>query len=128
MDITERTDWLFKTIKKPNGQEHSYGNIERMANGIVTRTSIWKVRTGRTRNPGQKMLQALSTAFQVPVNYFFDPNVTPEDIPAYREQHRSEQMIEQIALRATDLDDEGKQAVLDMIAIVQKARGKSDLK
>jgi transcriptional regulator with XRE-family HTH domain len=125
MDISKRTDWLFKAITKPDGREYSYGDVEEMADGMVTRTSIWKVRTGRTKNPGQKMLQALSTAFQVPANYFFDEGVTPEDIPNYRAQHRSEQMLEQIALRATDLDDEGKQAVLDMIDIVQKAREKS---
>ncbi|HID65163.1 MAG TPA: XRE family transcriptional regulator [Anaerolineae bacterium] len=122
MDIAERTDLLFRTITK-NGKEYSYREVENLAGGAVSSTTIWKVRTGKIRNPSQKTIRALSTAFQVPVAFFFDENVTQEDIPRYRQQYRSEKMVEQITLRSYDLDDEGKQAVLDMINWVRKAQG-----
>ena len=123
MDIAKRLDLLFRTVTKKGGKEHSYREIEKLAGGATSSTTIWKLRTGRTRNPSLKTLQALGTAFQVPVAFFFDEDVTPEDVLKYRHQYRSEQMVDQIALRSYDLDDEGKQAVLDMITWVRKAQG-----
>jgi transcriptional regulator with XRE-family HTH domain len=123
VDIAKRLDLLFRTVTKKGGKEHSYREIEELAGGATSSTTIWKLRTGRTQNPSLKTLQALGTAFQVPVAFFFDEDLTPEDVPRYRHQYRSEQMVEQIALRSYDLDDEGKQAVLNMINWVRKAQG-----
>jgi len=139
VDIAKRLDLLFRTVTKKGGKEHSYREIEELAGGATSSTTIWKLRTGRTRNPSLKTLQALGTAFQVPVSlktlqalgtafqvpvaFFFDEDVTPEDVSKYRHQYRSELMVEQIALRSYDLDDEGKQAVLNMINWVRKAQG-----
>ncbi len=123
MDIAKRLDVLFRTVTKKGGKEHSYREIEELAGGATSSTTIWKLRTGRTRNPSLKTLQALGKAFQVPVAFFFDEDLTPEDVSKYRHRYRSEQMVDQIALRSYDLDDEGKQAVLDMITWVRKAQG-----
>ena len=68
------------------------------------------------------MLQALGQAFEVPGDYF-DEEASPEDIDKYRAQYRSEKMVEQIALRSAELDDEGKMAILDMINFVRNAHG-----
>lgn len=122
-DIAERLDLLFRTVTKEGGKEYSYREIEELAGGAITSTSIWKIRTGRTRNPSLKTLQALSAAFEVPVSYFFIEEVTEDDIPAYLQQYRDEKMVEQIALRARDLDDNGKQAILDMINYVRRVQG-----
>ena len=122
-DIAERLDLLFRTVTKEGGKEYSYREIEELAGGAITSTSIWKLRTGRTRNPSLKTLQALSAAFEVPVAYFFTEEVTEDDIPAYLQQYRDEKMVEQIALRAKDLDDNGKQAILDMINYVRRVQG-----
>jgi transcriptional regulator with XRE-family HTH domain len=122
-DIAERLDLLFRTVTKEGGKEYSYREIEELAGGAITSTSIWKIRTGRTRNPSLKTLQALSAAFEVPVAYFFIEEVTEDDIPAYLQQYRDEKMVEQIALRARDLDDNGKQAILDMINYVRRVQG-----
>ena len=99
-DIAERLDLLFRTVTKEGGKEYSYREIEELAGGAITSTSIWKIRTGRTRNPSLKTLQALSAAFEVPVAYFFIEEVTEDDIPAYLQQYCDEKMVEQIALRA----------------------------
>ena len=122
-DIAERLDLLFRTVTKEGGKEYSYREIEELAGGAITSTSIWKLRTGRTQNPSLKTLQALATAFQVPVSYFFVEEVSKDDIPAYLQQYHDEKMVEQIALRAKGLDDNGKQAILDMINYVRKAQG-----
>jgi transcriptional regulator with XRE-family HTH domain len=122
-DIAERLDLLFRTVTKEGGKEYSYREIEELAGGAITSTSIWKLRTGRTQNPSLKTLQALSAAFEVPVAYFFTEEVTEDDIPAYLQQYRDEKMVGQIALRARDLDDNGKQAILDMINYVRRVQG-----
>jgi transcriptional regulator with XRE-family HTH domain len=122
-DIAERLDLLFRTVTKEGGKEYSYREIEELAGGAITSTSIWKLRTGRTQNPSLKTLQALATAFQVPVSYFFVEEVTEDDIRAYLQQYHDEKMVEQIALRAKDLDDNGKQAILDMINYVRRVQG-----
>jgi transcriptional regulator with XRE-family HTH domain len=122
-DIAERLDLLFRTVTKEGGKEYSYREIEELAGGAITSTSIWKLRTGRTRNPSLKTLQALSAAFGVPVAYFFIEEVTEDGIPAYLQQYREEKMVAQIALRARDLDDNGKQAILDMINYVRRVQG-----
>ncbi|MBN1317202.1 MAG: hypothetical protein JXA42_17090 [Anaerolineales bacterium] len=121
MDIAERVDLLFKTITKKDSSSYSYRDIEGMAENAITSTSIWKVRTGKIKNPSQRVLQALSMAFEVPISYFFDENVTPEDIDQYRAQYRSEKMVEQIALRSAELNDAGKKAILEMIDFVRNA-------
>jgi transcriptional regulator with XRE-family HTH domain len=123
VNITERVDLLFRTVVKPGGKEYSYREVAGLAGGAVSSTTIWKVRTGKIANPSQKTIQALSTAFGVPVRFFFDQDVTPDDLPQYRSEYRSEKMAEQIALRASDLDENGKQAILDMINYVRRAQG-----
>jgi len=120
VDIAEKTDLLFKMITKDNGREYSYRDIETLAEGAVSSTSIWKVRIGKTKNPGHRMLQSLSDAFQVPVSYFFAETIAEEDIPKYQEQYRSEKLVEQISFRSHELDDEGKKLILDMISYVKK--------
>ena len=57
------------------------------------------------------------------MSYFFVEEVTEDDIPAYLQQYHDEKMVEQIALRAKDLDDNGKQAILDMINYVRRVQG-----
>lgn len=124
MDMTARTDLLFKTITRPDGKQYSYRQIEERADGEISSTAIWKLRVGKTENPSQRMLKALSEAFQVDVGYFFDEDVTREDIPEYREQYLSDRLIEEIALRAHGLTNEGKQAVLEVIDYVRKEYAK----
>lgn len=126
MDIANRIDLLFKTITKSDGSQYSYREVEELAGRAVTSTSIWKARTGKTNKPSQRLLQALSQAFQVPVSCFLDENVSSADIANYRAQYHSEKMVEQIALRSADLGDEGKEAILNMINFVRKAQRGSE--
>lgn len=123
MDIPEKIDLLFRTVTKPDGQEYSYREVEDLTGGVVSSTSIWKMRTGKTQNPTQRTLRALSKAFQVPISFFFKEYVSPDEIQRYHENYRADELVEQIALRSNDLDNEGKRAILDMINYVREAQG-----
>jgi transcriptional regulator with XRE-family HTH domain len=123
VNVTDRIDLLFKTVTKPDGNEYSYQDVEELTGGVVTRAAIWKARTGKTENPRQRLLGALSKAFQVPMEYFSDEQVTAEDILRYQKQYHSDRLVERIALRSSGLDDDGKQAILDMITFVRKVQG-----
>lgn len=122
MDLAQKTDLLFKMVTKPDGQEYSYREIEELADGAISSTSIWKVRMGKTQNPSRRTIQALSKAFQVPVSYFFEDVASSEDVAEYREQYRSDKLVKQIALRAHDLDEEGKRTILDMVNYVWRTQ------
>ncbi len=123
MNVTDRIDLLFKTITKPDGKEYSYQDVEKMGEGAVTRAAIWKARTGKTENPRPKLLGVISKAFQVSMEYFSDEQVTAGDIPRYQKQYHNDRMVERIALRSSGLDEDGKQAILDMITFVRKVQG-----
>ena len=121
MNTAAKIDLLFTTITKPDGKEYSYQDIATLAGNAVSRTSIWKARAGKIENPSQKLLGALSQAFGVPVQYFFAEAITEEDVPRYQKQHHNEQLVDQIALRAGDLNEEGKEAILQMIGFVRNS-------
>jgi hypothetical protein len=105
------------------GAPYSHREIEKLAGGTVSHTSIWKARKGQINNLSKKMIEALSKAFAIHTSYFFVERVTAEDIPRYQEQYQAELLIEEIALRAGELDEGGKTAILDMINVIRKAQG-----
>jgi len=121
MKTADKIDLLFTTITKPDGSSYSYQDIATMGGDVVSRTSIWKARTGKIENPSQRLLGVLSKAFRVPVRYFFEEEIAAEDIPRYLEEYRNERLIDQIALRATELNEEGKEALLQMIDYVRNS-------
>jgi transcriptional regulator with XRE-family HTH domain len=70
--VPEKIDHLFKTVRRPDGREHTYDDVERGTGGAVSRSYIWKLRHGRNRNPSLEVVEALGRYFDVPVTYFFD--------------------------------------------------------
>jgi hypothetical protein len=123
MDHAARIELLFSTVTKPDGKEFSHREIEELAGGTVSHAAIWKARKGLTESLSQRMIEALSTAFQIHPGYFSAEHVTAGDIPKFQKQYRSESLVEQIALRAGQLDDEAKEHILNMIDFVRKAQG-----
>jgi transcriptional regulator with XRE-family HTH domain len=98
--------------------------VEEGTNKAVTGAYIWKLRTGKAENPGYRVLKALSDFFGVPVSYFFEEQVSEEyvqDLKLVAELRKAG--VARIALRASNLDEAGKQAILEMIEYVRKAQG-----
>ena len=123
-DIAEKLDCLFQEFKNPQGKEYTYQEIEEGTGRAVTSTYVWKLRTGKASNPGFRVLKALSEFFQVPVSYFFEDDVSPDYLQEMKlASQLRKQGVAQIALRASDLDARGQQAVLEMIEYVRKAQG-----
>jgi transcriptional regulator with XRE-family HTH domain len=124
VDFAERIDWLFKEFTNPQGREYTYQEVEAGTGKAVTSTYVWKLRTGKATNPGYRVLKAISLFFQVPISYFFEEELSPDYV---KELHLATKLhqagVAHIALRASDLDVRGKQAVLEMIEYVRKAQG-----
>jgi transcriptional regulator with XRE-family HTH domain len=77
--VPDKIDYLFKTIRRPDGREHTYDEVEHGTGGAVSRSYIWKLRHGRNRNPSLEVISALGRFFDVPVAYFFDEKLNPEE-------------------------------------------------
>jgi len=122
--MAEKVDLLFKTFTKPDGKEFAYPEVEEGTNKAVTGAYVWKLRTGKAENPGHRVLKALSDFFGVPVSYFFEEQVSEEYVQDLRLAAELRKAgVAHLALRASDLDEAGKRAVLEMIEYVRKAQG-----
>lgn len=123
--ISEKVDLLFKTFLKPDGTEFTY---EEAADGIdhaVSSVAIWKLRTGKTKNPSYKILEALAGFFDVPIEYFSESERPAEEHVQELKLARvlQETGVAQIALRASDLDGAAQHDILSMIEYARKAQG-----
>ena len=123
-NLAEKIDLLFKTFRKPDGSQYTYQEVEEGTGKAITGAYVWKLRTGKAENPSYKVLKALSDFFQVPVSYFFEEEVSEEYLQNLKlATQLREAGVQHIALRAGDLDEAGKRAVLEMIEYVRKAQG-----
>jgi len=122
--LAEKIDLLFKTFKKPDGSQYTYQEVEEGTGKAITGAYVWKLRTGKAENPSYKVLKVLSDFFQVPVSFFFEEEVSEEYLQNLKlaTQLRGAG-VQHIALRAGDLDEAGKRAVMEMIEYVRKAQG-----
>jgi len=122
--IHEKVDLLFKTNPKPDGSEYSYQEVEDGIDHVVSSVAIWKLRTGKIKNPSYRFLEALADFFDVPLEYFSSSEPPSE---AYAERLRlahslQEAGVSEIALRASELDEAAKKDVLSMIEYARKAQ------
>lgn len=119
--FAEKLDHLFETVTKPDGTEYTHEEVEDGTNKAVTASYIWRLRTGKARNPGYRVIKALSDFFNVEPNYFFRDEVTEESLARSNLAKRLQNAdVEGIALRASELDEAGKRALLGMIEYIQQ--------
>jgi transcriptional regulator with XRE-family HTH domain len=111
---------LFEEKRKPDGSQYSQTEVVEGTNEMLTRVYLWRLLTGRASNPGLQVIQALADFFEVDASYFFES----DDINAElnRESEKRDQLVDQIALRSSELDSAGKQAVLYMIESIVKSK------
>lgn len=122
-NFAHRLDFLFKTIRRPDGGEYSYEEVQNGTGKAVTAAYIWRLRTGKATNPGYWVIKALSDFFHIDPNYFFQNEAEARQIAndqvntalAVRFQDHS---VKDIALRASELDEAGRQAILGMIEYI----------
>lgn len=117
INFAERLNYLFDTVTKTNGASYTHEEVYH-ATGITV-GYISRLRSGKATNPGYDIIRKLSTFFKVSPNYFFGE----EDITSDEAKKR---LTEDIALRASHLDDEGVQTLVNMLEYIDKLRGSQD--
>jgi len=118
--LASRLDLLFKSVRPRDRGEYTHEEVAqalRTAGGrTISATYIWQLRKGQRDNPTKHHLEALANFFGVPVSYFFDgPDHAKiaqdlEVLAALRDSN-----VRTVALRAGELNDKGRAAVLALI-------------
>jgi transcriptional regulator with XRE-family HTH domain len=69
--VSEKIDYLFRTVRRDDGREYTYDDVEQGTQGTVSRSYVWKLRHGRNNNPSLEVIESLAVFFRVPPSYFF---------------------------------------------------------
>ncbi len=117
INFAERLNHLFDTVIKTNGSSYTHEEVYQ-ATGITV-GYISRLRSGKATNPGYDIIRKLSTFFKVSPNYFFGKEGITSD-------EAKKRLKEDIALRASHLDDEGVQTLVNMLEYIDKLRGSQD--
>lgn len=115
--VAELIDQLFRTHRRPDGQEYTYKQVSVALGRSVESSHLSKLRTGKITNPGRETLLGLCRFFKVSPSYFF-----PElEFPLSADGSASEQGTPvQIALRATGLAPEVQEKLEELIRTLQQ--------
>ena len=115
--FAERLNTLLELKRKPDGSKYTQEEIVQSARGVLSRAYLWKLRTGRAKNPGFQVVQALADFFAVDIHYF-----TAEEAAGVEmiDQAREDEWLNQITVRSSMLGREGKLALLSMIDFILK--------
>jgi transcriptional regulator with XRE-family HTH domain len=111
---------LFEEKRKPDGSQYTQTEVVEGLKGILNRVYLWKLRTGRANNPGIHIISALAAFFGVDPSYFFTDDKMKLEFA--KESQKRDLLVDQIALRSSELDEKGKQAVLYMIESIVKSK------
>jgi transcriptional regulator with XRE-family HTH domain len=118
-NFAEKLNTLFEHKRKPDGSKYTQEEVVQGTDGVLTRAYLWKLRTGRAKNPGFQIVQALADFFEVDINYFRDDQGQETELI---EQATQDKLVGDIAFRSSMLGHEAKLAVLNMIDFILNNR------
>lgn len=124
-DFADKLNMLFEKKRKSDGSIYSQEDVIQGTQGGLTRAYLWKLRTGRAKNPGFNIVQALADFFEVDINYFRTDESQPEEIV---EKSLRDELLEEMSLRASMHSDDTIKAIISMMDYLEKnypGRGKS---
>lgn len=116
-DFADKLNMLFEMKRKSDGSKYSQEDVIQGTNGVLTRAYLWKLRTGRAKNPGFNIVQALADFFDVDINYFRTDESQPEEIV---EKSVRDELLEQMSLRASMHSDDTIKAIISMMDYIEK--------
>jgi transcriptional regulator with XRE-family HTH domain len=121
--VSEKIDHLFHTVRRPDGREFTYDDVEQGTAGRVSRSYVWKLRHGRNRNPSLDVIEALGEFFRVPPTYFFGDGSA--DAGAGREAAQVAALLRdpaarKVSERARGLSPQSVAAISDMVEHLRK--------
>ncbi|UOX90367.1 XRE family transcriptional regulator [Amycolatopsis sp. FBCC-B4732] len=131
-DFADKLNHLFAVTKSPDGDEYSNdfaADSITVAGTKISGTYIWQLRKRKRDNPTIKHVEGLARFFGVPVNYFFDDDVTDRvdqqlrDLAAEQERLKAnagDQEAQRIAMRAGELTPDRRQLVMDLLDVVYR--------
>lgn len=105
LSFANKLNQLFDLRRKKNGQPYTHEEVG-SATGITTGT-ISKLRRGQIGNPSHKVIDALARFFEVDPNYFFEVSTETNE--------ESDALLDVISLRASNLSEGGRRALLNML-------------
>jgi transcriptional regulator with XRE-family HTH domain len=126
IDFAKKLNTLFETKTKPDGSKYTQEEVIQGPNGVLTRAYLWKLRTGRAKNPGFNIVQALADFFEVDINYF---RVSEDEEKALLEKAQRNRLVSEVALRASMYSEETVLAIIKMMEYIEQRRkdtGKSE--
>jgi len=126
IDFAKKLNTLFETRTKPDGTKYTQEEVIQGTKGVLTRAYLWKLRTGRAKNPGFNIVQALADFFDVDINYF---RVSEDEEKALLEKSQRNELVNEVALRASMYSEETVLAIIKMMEYIeqrQKGTGKSE--
>lgn len=116
--VSEKIDHLFHSVRRQDGREFTYDDVEQGTAGKVSRSYVWKLRHGRNRNPSLDVIEALSEFFRVPPSFFFGAGIMDgsaakdaADVAALLQDKSARAVAE----RARGLSPQSLNAVLDLV-------------
>jgi transcriptional regulator with XRE-family HTH domain len=103
----------WRHLPKPPGNAAIAREIRRETGLSISTGYLWMLRTGQRGNPTGDRLQALAKFFGRPPAYFFDHEVTSEDMELAA--CLRQQGVRMIALRAEGLSEQSQRAILELV-------------
>lgn len=116
-DFTDKLNMLFEKKTKSDGSKYSQEEVITGTQGVLTRAYLWKLRTGRAKNPGFTIVQALADFFEVDINYFRTDESQPEVIV---DKSLRDELLEEMSLRASMFSEETIKTMIGMMEYVEK--------
>lgn len=122
-EVAGKLDHLFRTIRRDDGREFTYDEVEQGTGGRVSRSYVWKLRHGKNTNPSLDVVEALAEFFSVPPSYFFGPGLggdeEAKEAAAIASLLRDERARE-VATRARGLSPEAHCLVINLLDAVKR--------
>lgn len=119
IDFAKKLNTLFETKTKLDGSKYTQEEVIQGTNGVLTRAYLWKLRTGRAKNPGFNIVQALADFFDIDINYF---RVSEDEEKAVLEKAQRNKLVSEVALRASMFSEETVLAIINMMEYIEKNR------
>jgi transcriptional regulator with XRE-family HTH domain len=109
--FSQQLNLLFATVARPDGKPFTQDEVVQGCQGLLTRVYLWKLRTGKAKNPSFAIACALADFFGVSVAYFQMPNKRHEEV----ERAMQNPLIQKMNEYAARLDNQALHAILHIM-------------
>lgn len=126
--LAGQLDHLFSTVPRPGGRDlwtnEDAAAAMSAAGAPMSPAYLSQLRTGKRDNPSARHLAAISKLFEVPMEYFFDPDTSAKiDADLQLVVAVRDAGVEAIALRAQGLSEASLVGLAGMIEHIRRLEG-----